>query len=296
MHQQQILPHQKRSSLAGKLSTGVMSIMLKTPCRPTCHSIPPAQQLHRVQSALARKSPGSSMESLSSPSPKMSYPSPKMNHPSAPSPQVHSYPLNSPSSMPAPVSNKTGSQSRPRSRNFAPAKTSPRQPSLEQYGGMAPNSQNRNYFNNNPTSAAPTNPGPMNVPGHHFPFHHANPNNKPQDNHLPGEAQFDRSGPWTQPSLISSASNPALSWQNQTAPTNGSTMQAYIPSSTEATKVPESHASFQALPSPAPPKPAPPQGVVTSLSATTPSDAAHQSSTPPNNPAPSESTPPSSSV
>lgn len=274
MQQHQVASFQKRMSFAGKLPNGAVSVMLKSLCLPRC---PPTQahQINRPQSTLARKSPGSSIDSMSSPSPKMSYPSPKINHSNAPSPQVHQpYVINSPS-MPAPGSSKAAAQNRPRSRNFVPSKSSPRRPSYEQFGNMTPNSQNRSFFNNNlAASAVAPNSAAINAHPQPFPFQHINSgNNKLLDGFAPGEIQYDRAGAYTQASINLDANNPALSWHSQATPPSNSAVQAYTPVAVipqESVKMSEPPSSlYQPHPSPTSSRPEVSyQGVTSSLPAT----------------------------
>ena len=135
----------KLSRLVGRLSNGVMSIMLKPPCATFVDRKPPIPSMsqQRPQSTHARKSPASSFESAS----------PKMIHPNTPSPKLQHFGV--PSPMTVSNTGKNGPpQNRPHSRNFAPTNPAQRRPSLDQLSSVSANHMNRG-ISNNPTPPPP---------------------------------------------------------------------------------------------------------------------------------------------
>ena len=211
----------KRSKFVGRLTTGKMSIMLKSSCEaPTSeHKIPVFPTLHhaqqhvsRAQTALARKSPGFSVEAMS----------PKIAHPNTPSPHVqHSFGMPSPSPMGAPASGKITPQSRPLSRNFSPGNSVVRRPSLDQFN-IAQNQPNH-PVNNPPVPSPPVTGGAaVTPPGFHV--QQTIGTNKSQESVQPSTDLLanvrNQQQQWTSPSIALGCNPTQYFWKGQaTVPT-----------------------------------------------------------------------------
>ena len=199
----------KRHRLVGTLSTGAVSIMLKNPCAPGSSgerkapvflpTLPTSQQQNRsfVQSFPARKSPGSSMDTVS----------PKMSHPSTPSPQIQHPYAGSPSPMGVTGNAKNGlAQSRPHSRSFAPSKPMTRRPSLDQYGNYPPGHANRVFPVTTPPANTPAPPA--------FPFQSGG--NKNPDNFQSVDFSSHSHGTsWSHSGMTSAGNGSSYFWPSQ---------------------------------------------------------------------------------
>ena len=214
----QSVSHRRPTRFVGRLTTGAMSVMMKSSCgAPTSEQKAAAfptlrhtqQQIRACpQSAHARKSPGTSFESMS----------PKMSHPNTPSPHVqHQYGMHSPSPIAASGGKSTPSQSRPLSRNFPPANSVIRRPSIDQFGNVVVANPAARPLSN-PAAPSPPVGGSVGVAAsQNFPMHQAPGSSKGQENaQVPTELpQGVRHQHWTNPTGPL-GSNPAqYLWKGQ---------------------------------------------------------------------------------